>query len=876
MKKIVIMPGGFHPFHAGHYALYQSAKKAFPDADMYVAASDSRTERPFPFQIKQKLAQVAGVKPNEFVQVKSPFRSEEITAKYNPDEDALIFVRSEKDKNEQPIPGGTKKDGTPSYFQPYNPKDVKPFKQHGYITYLPTVEFAGGIKSATEIRKQWPHLNDRQKANMIQTLYPETTGNKKLIKNVVGLMDAGMGMLTEGEVINVDFSQRQKAKSKNDWQQVHPEILTLANHWFWTTEEMGSSEAVRNKEHRGELEQQLEDITAILGLNGYSIDYDNSMDNIILTYKDDTKYKLPTDDAYDFSGWAKGTNLNEAWSQKYKDSINCSNPKGFSQKAHCAGKKKRQTNENFVEPQFDVEWNEANRYPFLNKLGKDAWIELAKTGKAVTVSADTVKKIGNTGADGSETLDTLDPDKVKRFRDAVKSGKIEMPIIMKMPNGKVELIAGNTRLTGLIAANKVARVWLIDASRLTEGPVVDLINPIDAEFINWLKDKPNLKLDMFSKDRKQFLRKLRLQYEKETGRKLPVNEGDVVQFKPREDKEIDLDTKLDLAMYIVHMNKPEGNIIKNSLKQRGLRFAVDNEQDPETVIIRFPDGKTGRVKVDELREILLFHVYQHGAGNDDIDEDRYWNVGDGNNDPIGEPQQQPSEELRLKKTHNRAGAFVESIRRMIGSTTNEEKEKTLHLHRKAFELMEEEKNNVIKLRGFGPKEKESDKKVVDLQKVRQEKEQEQEKRNDLYDKKRKSQEHYMHVIQQILFNLHEEMAEMKQLGLLPIEMIDTLEQTEELIGFIDSYNADDFPFTDDDGNLLETMYAKLSAIKEAWKNQKAHAFEAFRNDPILADMPGGTVDTSDPKVLRPEEMKSERPIKFWRDLSEKVDYIEEK
>ena len=30
----------------------------------------------------------------------------------------------------------------------------------------------------------------------------------------------------------------------------------------------------------------------------------------------------------------------EGWSKKYKKSINCSNPKGFSQKAHCAGKKK--------------------------------------------------------------------------------------------------------------------------------------------------------------------------------------------------------------------------------------------------------------------------------------------------------------------------------------------------------------------------------------------------------------------------------------------------------------------------------------------------------------------------------------------------------
>jgi hypothetical protein len=33
--------------------------------------------------------------------------------------------------------------------------------------------------------------------------------------------------------------------------------------------------------------------------------------------------------------------LSEAWSQKYKSSINCSHPRGFSQKAHCAGKKKR-------------------------------------------------------------------------------------------------------------------------------------------------------------------------------------------------------------------------------------------------------------------------------------------------------------------------------------------------------------------------------------------------------------------------------------------------------------------------------------------------------------------------------------------------------
>lgn len=35
--------------------------------------------------------------------------------------------------------------------------------------------------------------------------------------------------------------------------------------------------------------------------------------------------------------------ISEDWSQKYKDSIDCNNPKGFSQRAHCQGKKKNET-----------------------------------------------------------------------------------------------------------------------------------------------------------------------------------------------------------------------------------------------------------------------------------------------------------------------------------------------------------------------------------------------------------------------------------------------------------------------------------------------------------------------------------------------------
>lgn len=217
MKQIVIIPGGFHPYHAGHHSLYNSAKKAFPDADVYVAATNDTKTRPFPFSIKEKLAKLAGVADKHFVQVKSPFKAEEITSHYNPNEDVLIFVRSEKDRTEQPKPGGTKKDGSPSYFQPWTGKDLQPFSQHAYMAYLPTVEFGPGITSATEIRNAWPKLDDRRKTAMVMSLYPVTQKNPKLAANVVKLLDMGISNeLAEefrpstGQAMNIHRQTAQK------------------------------------------------------------------------------------------------------------------------------------------------------------------------------------------------------------------------------------------------------------------------------------------------------------------------------------------------------------------------------------------------------------------------------------------------------------------------------------------------------------------------------------------------------------------------------------------------------------------------------------------------------------------------------------------
>lgn len=108
-------------------------------------------------------------------------------------------------------------------------------------------------------------------------------------------------------------------------------------------------------------------------------------------------------------------------------------------------------------PKFEEEWKEARRYPEFKRLGKDKWIELAKTGKPVRITS--VKDINNTDADNPELFKTLNPDKQERALAQLKAGNVEMPIVALYSDGYKELLAGNTRLTAMMGKNGKATVW---------------------------------------------------------------------------------------------------------------------------------------------------------------------------------------------------------------------------------------------------------------------------------------------------------------------------------------------------------------------------------------------------------------------------------
>lgn len=59
--------------------------------------------------------------------------------------------------------------------------------------------------------------------------------------------------------------------------------------------------------------------------------------------------------------------VTEKWSTKYKRSINCSDPRGFSQRAHCQGRKKNNEDQDLAED--------------LRKWFREKWVRFGPDGK---------------------------------------------------------------------------------------------------------------------------------------------------------------------------------------------------------------------------------------------------------------------------------------------------------------------------------------------------------------------------------------------------------------------------------------------------------------------------------------------------------------
>ena len=117
----------------------------------------------------------------------------------------------------------------------------------------------------------------------------------------------------------------------------------------------------------------------------------------------------------------------------------------------------------YSKPNFEYEWEEAERYPEFVEMGKGGWIELAKKGYTTKYS-----KIKDNLGNVDLNYDKLETPKKQRFQTAYENGTIELPIVVKFSNNDYDLVGGNTRLAGLVNNDEDPTLWVVDLSNSNE------------------------------------------------------------------------------------------------------------------------------------------------------------------------------------------------------------------------------------------------------------------------------------------------------------------------------------------------------------------------------------------------------------------------
>ena len=105
--------------------------------------------------------------------------------------------------------------------------------------------------------------------------------------------------VAEGEVVPFRRPQPQPSLPQD--------VLHLANEWFWANDDTNTLQAVTDQGYGQGAENLVKYIQAQLQTRGWTIDFDDEIDNIVLTNRSGQTVALPVSDAYDGTGWATGT-----------------------------------------------------------------------------------------------------------------------------------------------------------------------------------------------------------------------------------------------------------------------------------------------------------------------------------------------------------------------------------------------------------------------------------------------------------------------------------------------------------------------------------------------------------------------------------------
>jgi hypothetical protein len=280
MNYLVIYPGRFHPFHLGHKASYDWLTRKYGENAVFVASSEKQDAKTSPFKYADKITMMAklGVPAGRIQKVENPYQATEITSRLSDEEKAnTVLIFAVSAKDARRF-NPARKDGSPSYLQPL-PANAKKLRPMTQQGYIE-------ITPTVDFQIQGQPANS---ASQIRKLYVSGNENDRdqIIVDLYGaadpelraIFDQALGVNAPQE--GIIYGQEQVYAGENP------------------VRVMRESRLDRLRENIESLQQRIQQLR----------------------------------DGMDY--------IDEKWSKKYKRSINCASPRGFSQRAHCQGRKKK-------------------------------------------------------------------------------------------------------------------------------------------------------------------------------------------------------------------------------------------------------------------------------------------------------------------------------------------------------------------------------------------------------------------------------------------------------------------------------------------------------------------------------------------------------
>ena len=385
-ELVVLYPGRFQPFHLGHGDVFRALQSKFGRDNVYIATSNKvePPKSPFNFSDKTVFMNAAGIPGDRIIEVTNPYKLPE--PQFNPANTIFIAAVGAPDRDRL-RPDSIKKDGNPGYFKTFEKlENCQTADKHGYVIVADerqkVITLNGqpvDVSHGTPARAAWNAVRDNPKSR------------SEYLLQMYGRDDAEIGRILDKIPKNInedEYSPLEKSLGAAAYELDKHERYNTGKYPAgrdnvigakqpWDTKTVDMPGDFKGHQHGTLLGDRInkstysfndpkkewsgEDYFGAKKTSERTKDryYETAGVGVIANAKQarDPRYSMSL--TKDIRPGEVGrqlkkmhladsvqklqeqvASLKEKWSAKYKRSINCNNPRGFSQRAHCQGRKK--------------------------------------------------------------------------------------------------------------------------------------------------------------------------------------------------------------------------------------------------------------------------------------------------------------------------------------------------------------------------------------------------------------------------------------------------------------------------------------------------------------------------------------------------------